>query len=328
MKAVIVREPSDDLSALTISEIEQPTPGADEVLVKVHYAGCNWCDVQRRQGIYPTPTKYPAVLGGEVSGIVVSCGSNVKSVRVGQPIMAMTNLDLLRGFAEYVSVPEPLVIPLADESALRSASALPIAASTAYHILHTAYDLKPKESVLIHAISGGVGLCLAQIAKEAGATVYGTVGSARKAELPLSLGAEKVIARDSEDFVEAVMTATGGRGVDLVVDSLGADILPRSFDALRYFGHLINIGEAAGEPEFAVRKTLYKRSTSMAGFEVLHAKPGSPAWRQGVERIMDMVAKGKLTLPIAKELPLESVAEAQTLLEGRQTIGKVVLKVA
>jgi NADPH2:quinone reductase len=242
--------------------------------------------------------------------------------------MAMTNLDLLRAFAEYVSVPEVLLMPLPNASDLRAASALPIAALTAYHILHTAYDLKAQERILIHAISGGVGLCLAQIAKEAGAVVYGTVGSRAKMDLPLRLGADCVIARDSEDFVETILSATDGCGVDLVVDSLGADILPRSFDALRFFGHLINIGEAAGEPEFNVRKTLYKRSTSMSGFEVLHAQPGSQKWRRSVEHIMSMVAHGKLMLPIAAEFQLEEVAKAQALLESRQTVGKVILAVS
>jgi NADPH:quinone reductase len=326
MRAVVVKTPGA-ADALTMAEIERPVVAPTEVLVKVHYAGCNWCDVQRRQGIYPTPTKYPAVLGGEIAGIVVARGKDVRSVRVGQPVMAMSNLDLLRAFAEYASVPEVLLIPLSDESALRAASALPIAALTAYHILHTAYDLKANERILIHAISGGVGLCLAQIAKEAGAIVYGTVGSRTKVDLPLKLGADRVIPRDSEDFVEAVMSATDGRGVDLVIDSLGAEILPRSFDALRYFGHLINIGEAAGEPEFNVRKTLYKRSTSMAGFEVLHAQPGSENWRKSVEHIMNMVSREKLVLPIAAEFRLEEIAKAQELLESRRTMGKVILKV-
>lgn len=140
-------------------------------------------------------------------------------------------------------------------------------------------------------------------------------------------GAEVVIDRSREDFVEVALEATGGRGVDLVIDSLGGEILPRSFDALRIYGHLINIGEAAGEPNFPIRKKLYERSTSMAGFEVLHAEPGSTRWRRGVRFVERLMGAGLLRIPIAAVLSLDEAAAAHALLEGRGTAGKVLLRV-
>lgn len=124
------------------------------------------------------------------------------------------------------------------------------------------------------------------------------------------------------------MRETRGRGADLVIDSLGAEILERSFDALRPFGRLINIGEAAGEPAFAIRKKLYERSTSMAGFEMLHAGPGSRRWRAGVRTVVDALTAGRLTVPVAATFALERVADAQALLESRRVAGKILLEVA
>jgi len=172
-----------------------------------------------------------------------------------------------------------------------------------------------------------VGLAVTQVAGMAGARVIGTVGRPGKSGLPRRMGAELVIDRSSEDFVERALAFTDGRGVDLIIDSLGGEILPRSFDALRFHGHLINIGEAAGEPDFPVRKKLYERSTSMAGFEVLHAAPGSRTWRRGVRFVEDAVARGRLRMPVGAIFPFEDVAAMHAALEGRGTSGKLLLAV-
>jgi NADPH2:quinone reductase len=165
------------------------------------------------------------------------------------------------------------------------------------------------------------------VARAIGARVIGTVGRPDKVTAARAAGASVVVDRSREDFVQVALEATGGRGVDLVIDSLGGDVLPRSFDALRTYGHLINIGEAAGEPNFPIRKKLYERSTSMAGFELLHAAPGSARWRYGVRFVEDALAHGRLRVPVAAEFPLEDARMAHALLEGRGTTGKVLLRV-
>ncbi|HEV7434132.1 MAG TPA: zinc-binding dehydrogenase [Pseudorhizobium sp.] len=326
MKAVVVEAPGG-LDRLAIQEVPEPNLPHGHVLVEVAWAACNWGDVQKRQGIYPDPVSYPAILGGEVSGRIIKRGAGVRGFTVGQNVAAITGRDMLRGFAQRVAVAQELLMPVPTILGLRVAAAYPVVSLTAYHLLNTAAKIRAGETILIHAIGGGVGLALLQLSRHAGAQVLGTVSTSEKARLPIDLGADRVIARDSEDFVEVAMEVTQGRGVDLVIDSLGADILPRSFDALRPFGHLINIGEAAGEPHFDVRKKLYERSTSFAGFELIHAEPGSRGWRASVRKVARSIETGRLRIPIAGELPMERIGEAHALLESGRVSGKLLIEV-
>ncbi len=326
MKAVIIRSPGG-LDRLAIEDVPEPEVPAGHVLIDVAWGACNWGDIQKRQGIYPDPVAYPAILGGEISGRVVKRGQGVRGVAIGQQVAAITGRDMLRGFAERVVVAQELLMPIPPTLDLRSAAAYPVVSLTAYHLLNTAAKVRAGDTILIHAIGGGVGLALLQLARHAGATVLGTVSRREKARLPIEFGADRVIARDSEDFVEVAMEVTQGRGVDLVIDSLGADILPRSFDALRRYGRLINIGEAAGEPHFKVRKKLYERSTSFAGFELLHAGPGSREWRAGVRKVVRSIETGRLRIPIAGEFPMQRISEAQSLLETGTVSGKLLIEI-
>ena len=269
-----------------LREMATPQPKHNEVRIAIRYAGVNWGDIQKRQGIYPDPISYPAILGLEVSGHIDAVGPAVRGLKAGQPVAAITGPRMLGGYADYCVVPAEYVIPLPDGVSLELAAAMPAAAITAWHLLHTAHQLRRGETILVHAAGGAVGLMLTHFAAGKGATVIGTVGSSGKSGRPLEYGAAHVIDRSRQDFVAEVMELTKGRGVDLVIDSLGADILERSFDALRPFGRIINIGEAAGDPHFNIRAKLYQRSTSLAGFEFLHARPGSPIWRRGIKAIL------------------------------------------
>lgn len=324
MRALVLSGPGD-IDRFELEELATPEPGADEVRIAVRYAGVNWGDIQKRQGIYPDPIAYPAVIGLEVSGHVEAMGAAVRGLRVGQRVAAITGPKMLGGYADRCIVPQDYAIALPDGIPLDLAAAMPAAAITAWHLLHSAHRLRRGETILVQAIGGGVGLMLTQIARLKGATVIGTVGSAGKAERPLSFGAHHVIDRSEKDFVAEAMRLTKGRGVDLVIDSLGAEILERSFDALRPFGRVINIGEAAGYPHFDIRAKLYERSTSLAGFEFLHAGPGSPAWRRGIKAILAYLADGRLRMPIEAILPLAEAGKAHKLLESRKVSGKLLL---
>lgn len=327
MRAIVVERPGG-VDRLELREVPDPVPGPGEVLVEIAYAGCNWSDVQKRRGVYPDPVAYPAVLGLEVSGRVAGLGPGVRGVRAGARVAAITGPRLLGGYAERVVVPAACVLPLPAAVSLQTGAGFPVVALTAYHLLHTAHRLRAGEVVLIHAIGGGVGLMLTQLAKARGARVVGTVGTAAKGARARKLGADLVVARDREDFVEAARRFTGGRGVDLVIDSLGGDVLPRSFDALRRFGRVIDIGEAAGYPDFPIRPKLYERSTSLGAFELLHAGPGSPGWRRGVRAVTDAIARGRLRVPIEGIYPFERCAEMHLRLESRAVSGKLLLRVS
>jgi NADPH2:quinone reductase len=325
MQAIVVERPGG-LESLRLGEVSDPICGDRDLIVRVAYAACNWGDIQKRQGIYPDPVTYPAIIGAEVSGTIVARGRRVRGFGIGDRVAAITGPRTLGGYAELVAVPAAYAIALPDHVSLELGAAFPLVSLTAYHLLHSATRIGRGDVILIHAIGGGVGLMATQIAKLRGATVIGAVGSARKAKLARACGADLVVDRSRRDFVEAALAFTDGRGVDLVIDSLGGDVLPRSFDALRPYGRLINIGEAAGEPDFPVRKKLYERSTSMAGFEVLHAEPGSARWRRGVRYVLDRLGSGELQVPVAGILPWSRVADAHRRLESRRVSGKLLLR--
>jgi NADPH:quinone reductase len=327
MQAVVVAQPGG-LDVLELRNVAEPAPASQDVVIAVAAASVNWGDVQKRQGIYPDPVTYPATLGMEVAGRIVAVGTEVPDTWVGRRVSALCGPKLLGGYAERVAVPIDYVLPLPDELSWHDAAAFPLAGLTAWHLLRSAASVGPGDTVLVHAISGSVGLALTQIGTALGATVIGTVGDAAKAATATSYGAALVIDRSHDDFVDAAMAFTAGRGVDLVVDSLGASILPRSFDALRTYGRVVNIGEAAGEPEFNVRKKLYERSTSLAGFEVLHARPGSDRWAAGVAYVLEQVGAGRLRIPVGQVRPLDRVADLHAALEGRATTGKLVMDIA
>lgn len=323
MRAIVIDGPGGR-EKLKPRSVPEPEPGRGEVLIGVRYAGMNWSDIQKRQGVYPDPVSYPLIVGLEVSGRVLARGPGVRGLGVGERVAAICGQG---GYAERVAVPTRYVIPLPDAIPDRLGAAFPAVALTAYHLLHSAYRLRKGETVLIHAIGGAVGLMLTQMARDIGARVIGTVGSAAKGRRARRFGAERVVNRSAEDFVAACHEFTSGKGIDLVIDSLGADILERSFDCLRTYGHIINIGEAAGYPKFPIRPKLYENSTSLAGYELLHAKPGSLRWRRGVRHVLAALAQGRLKVPIERAYPLEQVRSAHRHLESRTVSGKLLLKV-
>ena len=327
MRAIVVQNPGG-LDALCLKDLAAPVPGPEDVLVEVAYAACNWSDLQKREGVYPTPVAYPAVLGLEVSGYIRQVGEKVKKFRAGDRVAAITGPHLLGGYAEFCCIHQNYVISLPQELSWQLGAAFPVVSLTAYHILHTAHRIRKGQIILVQSIGGGVGLMLLQLALAAGAQVIGTVGSEQKASRAREFGAHLVIDRSEEEFVEAVLAYTHGKGVDLVIDSLGGNTLKQSFDVLRPYGRVINIGEASGYPDFDIRAKLYERSTSLAGFEILHAQPGSKLWRKGVDTILDGFVSERLKLPVAACFSLQDARKAHELLQQRGVQGKVLLSVS
>ena len=325
MRAIVIASPGGP-ERLTLTEVADAVAGPGQVLIRVAYAAANWSDVQKRKGVYPDRVSYPAVIGLEVSGHIEAVGAGVEGLVPGQPVAAITGPTMLGGYAEACAVGAEFVIPLPKAISLELGAAFPVVSLTAYHLINSAYSLKPGETVLIHAIGGAVGLALTQLAIARGATVIGTVGSAAKGEEARRYGAHLVIDRSQDDFAEAVLAFTGGRGVDLVIDSLGGEVLPRSIDLLRTYGHANNIGEAAGYPDFDIRERLYRNSTSLAGFEVLHATRVPGLWRKGVEEVLEALAAGRLQIPIAGIFDFERVRDMHEKLETRGVSGKLLLK--
>lgn len=323
MRAIIM-EKTGPADVLQLRSVDDPVAAPHQVIVDVAYCGCNWADTQVRAGIYPHPMQYPMILGFEVSGVISAVGSAVSKFAVGDRVCAIGGAG---GYAERVALDEQDVTLLPDTIALDIAAAFPIQALTAYHMLHSVYRVRPGDTVLCHAIGGGVGLHVAQLARIAGARVLGTVGTAGKEVLPLSLGAERVVNNREEDFVAAAHAFTGGAGIDLAIDSLGATTLDRTYDAMRNLGHVINIGEAEGEPFTNIRERILPKSLTFTRFHLKHILPAWPMWTAGYRAVIDAITSGALQVPIVERFALADAAEMHRRLESRSVSGKLLLAV-
>jgi NADPH:quinone reductase len=228
VKAVVIHAPGAP-EQLVMADVPEPVPGPGEVLVDVAFAGCNWADTQIRTGIYPHARTYPLVLGLEIAGTVSKLGPGVTGVKIGERVAAFVEQG--GAYAEKAVVAANMLMRLPDGIPFDVGAALTVQPLTGYHMLHTIYGIEPGESVLINAIGGGVGLFTTQLAVKAGARVIGTVGTPGKEKLALDYGAERVVVTRNEDFEQAVLDFTGGRGVDLANDSLGATMLDRPWCA-------------------------------------------------------------------------------------------------
>lgn len=324
MKAVVVNQPGD-IEVLEYTTVDDPVLGPDKVLIDTKYAACNWMDTQKRRGVYPDKEfTYPTILGNEVSGVVAAVGKGVENVAVGDHVSALMRAG---GYAEKAITHKDFVIKLPEEMDLKTAALFPIVTLTAYHLLHTAAQVKEGHTVLIHAIGGAVGLAATQIAKELGANVIGTVTSnPEKAKSAYDAGADLVVMRSGADFVEEVMKFTDGKGADLCIDSVGGDTGFRSFDALRFYGRLINIGETEGWPKENLRDKLYERSTSFAGFETIHSAPGSSLWQEGLDFVIPRVLDGRIDVPLAEVFALKDAQDMHRKIESRTVSGKLLLQ--
>jgi len=325
VKAVVIHAPGAP-DQLVMADMPEPSPGLGEVLVDVAYAGCNWADTQIRTGIYPHARSYPLVLGLEISGRVSKVGPGVGGVKVGDRVAAF--LEQGGAYAEKAVAPANILMPLPDTITFDVAAALPIQPLTGYHMLHTIYGIEPGETVLINAIGGGVGLFTTQLAVKAGARVIGTVGTPGKEKLALDYGAARVVVTPNEDFEAAVLAFTGGRGVDLAIDSLGATMLDRTFNVVRKLGHIISIGEAEGQPFKNIRERILPRSQTFTRLHLGHVDADSKAWKDGVTQVVRGATDGSLKVPIAGVFAMADAAGMHRYIELRQAAGKLILAIA
>ncbi len=324
MRAVVIATPGakDNLS---IVETPAPVPGPGEALIDVAFAGCNFADTMIRRGDYPHPKGYPIVAGLEIAGRVSAVGEGIAGVKIGDRVAAFT--ENAGGFADQCVVPVERLIPVPDKMALDIAAAFPIQGLTSWHLLHNVSATLPGDVILLHAIGGGVGLFATQLAVKAGAIVIGTVGTRGKEKRALQFGAAKVINREDEDFVDAVMTFTSGEGVDKIVDSTGASILDRSFATIRKLGHVVSFGEAEGRPFPNLWERLVQKSLTFTRFHLGHADFASEAWRRGIEEVTGGIMDGTLKVPIEETFPFEQAGNMLDRLLSRQVAGKLILSV-
>lgn len=309
---------------LRLEEVPTPEVRPGMVQVRVHAAGLNFADVLQRQGRYVDPVRLPAGAGLEMAGEVSALGEGVTGLRVGQRVMG-----LARGaFADYVVTLPQLLFPVPDTMSDAEAAALPIQGLTAYHGLATMARLAPGERVLVHAVAGGVGLLSSQVAKCLGAAaVYGTASTAEKRALAEQYGVDATIDYTREDVVARVKELTAGRGVDVVMDGVGGEVLLTSLDCLAPFGRLVTYGRAGGTVATLDPWRLVPQSWSVLGFYLprIFQRPGLP--EAGMAALTQWYLEGRLRLLVGQTFDLTAVGEAQRALEERRTVGKVVIRV-
>lgn len=309
---------------LRLEEVPEPEPEPGEVLLQVHAAGVNFADTERRRGLYDAHVPLPRILGSEAAGVISAVGLGVDKALVGRRAVTLTTTG---SYASFAKAPASEIVTLPDGVSFEIAAAVPVQGLTAYHLLRTVGQVREGQSVLVHAAAGGVGVLLVQLAKAAGARVFGTVSSDEKARLVQELGADEVIRYDREDVVTRVHELTGGRGVDLVLDAVGASTWAGSLQALAPFGHLISYGSASGPPPPLDVQTLFAKSLKVSAYWLRTPHPPG-LHRQALESLIRDVSEGRLRIHIGLKLPLAEAAEAHRRLEGRETVGKVVLTVA
>ncbi len=323
MKAVTIPTPGGP-DALVLADVPDPTPAPGEVLVDVTAAGVNRADVMQRMGFYPPPPGAPEYPGLEVSGRIAELTRGVDGWAVGDEVCALLSGG---GYAERVAVPAGQLLPVPAGISLVDAAALPEVTCTVWSNVVLTAGLRAGETLLVHGGSSGVGTMAIQLAREVGARVAVTAGSADKLEVCRSLGADILVNYREEDFVPKVRDQTGGHGADVILDNMGASYLARNVDVLAEGGRLVVIGLQGGtSAELDLGALLRKRATVAA--TSLRARSG--AEKAAIvatvrERVWPMVESGRVRPVVHGRYPLADAVLAHRELEASTHIGKILL---
>jgi NADPH2:quinone reductase len=320
MKAIRIHQ-TGDAGVLRLEEIEVPSPGPGQVLLRIEATGVNFTEIYSRTGLYPTTL--PATLGSEAAGTVEAIGPGVTTVRPGDRV---ASVNLLGAYAEYALAPADRVVPLPDRVSTRQGAAVMLQGITAHYLTTSTFALQRGHTCLVHAAAGGLGLLMCQMARRIGARVIATVSTEEKAALAREAGAGDVILYTQADFESEVKRLTGGAGVQVVYDSVGRTTFAKGLNCLVRRGVMVLCGQSSGrvepfDPQVLNQKgSLFLTRPTMAHYIATRAEL--------LERTADLlgwVADGSLTVRVGHEFPLARAADAHRELEGRRTTGKVLL---
>jgi NADPH2:quinone reductase len=322
MKAIRVHQHGGP-EAMQLEDLPRPVPGSKQALVRIAVAGVNFIDIYFRSGLYKA--EQPTALGNEGAGVVEAVGPDVSEVAVGDRVA----YAMARGaYSEYAVVPSAMLVRLPDAISFEQAAAAMLQGMTAHYLTRSTFPLKDGDACLVHAAAGGAGLLIVQMAKALGARVFGTVSTEAKAQLARDNGADETIRYTEQDFEQEVKRLTGGRGVDVVYDSVGKTTFDKSLNSLRPRGMLVLFGSSSGAvPPFDPQALNGKGSLFLTrptlGHYVLTRE--ELLWRAG--DVLGGVASGTLRLRIDNVFPFDQAAEAHRALESRATTGKLLLKI-
>ena len=322
MKAIQAKQPGGP-ERLELVEVPVPQPGAGQALVRIAAAGINFIDIYFRTGLYKAD--FPLTLGQEAAGTVEAVGSGVTEVAPGDRVAYC----MVRGaYSEYAAVSAAQLVKLPDHVDFPTAAAAMLQGMTAHYLTHSTFPLKSGDTCLVHAAAGGAGGLTAQMAKMLGARVFGTVSTGEKAKIARENGCDEAIMYTKTDFAAEVKRLTGGRGVDVVYDSVARTTFEQSLNSLRPRGTLALFGQSSGPiPPFdpailSAKGSLFLTRPSLGHYLLTRDEL---LWRAG--DVLGWIAAGKLRLRVGGTYPLADAARAHRDLEGRQTTGKLVLTV-
>lgn len=317
---------------LQLDEIPRPEPGPGEVRIGLRFAGVNFIDTYFRSGLYDAGP-LPARVGKEGSGVVTAVGDGVgDGAGVGEGVAGprigdrVAFWDATGSYADEVLLPAARALALPDALSFELGAALPLQGMTAHYLVHGIRPVEPGDTVLIHAAAGGVGLLATQLARRAGARIFGTCSTPEKATLARAAGCDEVFLYTRTNFADAVLAATGGKGVDLTIDGVGQTTFLDSVRATRVRGTLIVFGQSSGMiAPFSPRPILGSRSLVSASLFDYARTPEELALRSRF--VFDLAAAGDLDVRIDSTFPLTSAADAHRRLESRATAGKLLIQI-
>ncbi|MFN8133364.1 MAG: zinc-binding dehydrogenase [Solirubrobacteraceae bacterium] len=299
---------------LQVAEVPAPKPPDGFVLIDVTRSGLNFADTHQRENDYLAPAQLPMIPGAEVAGVRADTGERV---------VALCGTG---GYAEQAIAPEALTFPIPDGVEDGAAVAMLVQGLTAYHLYRTSAQIRPGESVVVHAAAGGVGSLAVQLGKPLGAgRVIATASTERKRALALELGADAAIDPSPDGLKDRIQEANGGAKVDVVFEMAGGQVFEQSLAALAPFGRIVAYGIASREPNSVVTGDLMRTSRAVAGFWLMHCL-GKPALvEEALTDLFGRIARGELRVVIGETYPLAEARRAQEDLAARRTTGKLLL---
>jgi NADPH2:quinone reductase len=325
MRAVEIAKPGGP-EALVPTERPLPTPKPNEILVKVAAAGVNRPDILQRQGLYAVPPDASDLPGLEIAGEVVACGAKASRWKIGDKVCALAHGG---GYAEYCAVPEVQALPVPKGLSVIEAASLPETFFTVWSNVYDRGRLKAGETLLVHGGSSGIGVTAIQIARAMGNRVLATAGSDDKCAACVKLGADRAINYRTQDFLAEVQAATDGKGVNVILDMVGGDYVPKELKCLADEGRLVFIAFLRGpKTELDINEVMRRRLT-LTGSTL---RPRPVEFKGAVaaslrEHVWPLIESGKIKPVIFKTFPLAQASEAHKLMESSQHIGKIVLTV-
>ena len=324
---VLVAEPPGGPQVLRLVERDVPKPGAGEVLIKVHAAGVNGADLREREGKYPVPPGAPDIMGLEASGEIVALGPDTTRFAVGDRVCALL---IGGGYAEYAVAPEGQCMDIPTGVSLTDAAGLPEVFCTVWTNMMDRCGLRSGETVLIQGGTSGIGYAAINLAKAFGATVFATARTEEKCAAIRRFGADRAINYRDEDFVDVCRSETDGKGVDVIIDIIGGDYLPKEVELLAHGGRLMIINLRGGKRAEIDFGLVHANHLTITGARL---RPRSIAEKSAICRDLEslvwpLFASGKIKPETYAVFPFDRAAEAHELMESSRHIGKIILKPA